>query len=192
MGRKVLGILGSPCIESNSAALLDAVLEGAKSMGAEVEKLNVTELNIHPCDGCGKCDSGAGCRSYQDDMTPIYVKLRQVDALVLSSPVYFMGVSSQLKAFIDRCQCFWSEKYLLGKRAYEGKRRPKGFYTACAGSNKRTAFEPSLHTVRSLFQALDYEYSGEVLLGNTDSPEIEDLRAEALKKAYDAGRKLCK
>jgi len=190
--RKVLGILGSPCIDGNSSALLDAVLEGARSTGAEVERLNVTELNIHPCDACGKCDSEAGCRRFKDDMTPLYSKLRQVDALVLSSPIYFMGVSSQLKAFIDRCQCFWAEKYLLGKRAYEGRRRPKGFFIACAGSDKRSVFEPSLHTVRSLFQALDYEYSGEVLLGDTDSPEIDDMRAAALKQAYEAGRGLCK
>ncbi len=192
MPKKVLGIMGSPCLEGNAAALLDAVLEGAKSAGAEIERLNISELNIHPCDGCGRCDSEAECRRFKDDMTSIYVKIRQVDALVFSSPIYFLGVTAQLKGLLDRCQCFWAEKYLKGKRAYEGKRRPKGFFIACAGSEKPAVFEPAVRTIRSVFQALDYEYAGEVLLSNTDSPEIESLRSAALSRAYDAGRALCR
>lgn len=190
LARKVLGILGSPCVDGNASLLLDAVLDGARDAGAEVERLNVSDLRISPCDGCGRCDSEAMCSRFKDDMTPIYAKLRQVDALVLSSPIYFMTVSAQLKVLIDRCQCFWTEKYISGKRAYEGRKRPKGLYVACAGSSKASVFEPSLHTVRALFQALDYEYAGEILLGGTDSPDIETLRKGALEKAYDAGRAL--
>lgn len=184
--------MGSPCIDGNASLLLDAVLDGAKSMGAEVERFNVTEMEINPCDGCGECDSAAECHRFRDDMTKIYARIRQVDALVLSSPIYFMSVSAQLKALIDRCQCFWAERYIIGRRVYEGRRRPKGFFTACAGSSKPLVFEPSLHTVRSFFQALDYDYAGEVLLGNTDAPQVESLRTSALKRAYDAGRDLCR
>ena len=186
---KVLGILGSPCTDGNTAALLDAVLEGASKAGAEVERLNITDLNISACDSCGSCDSTGECEVKGDDMALIYRKIREVDALVIASPVFFMSVSAQLKALIDRCQCFWIEKFVLKHDPYKGRRRPRGLLVATAGSAKPIVFESAIHVAKAFFIAIGYEYSGEVLLGETDRLSTS-ARQAALAKASAAGDSL--
>ncbi len=188
---KVLGIQGSPCANGTTARLLDAALEGAVAAGATVEKLDLASARIEPCRACDDCGSGNGCVMKGDDMDRVYRLIREVDGIALASPIYFMGVTAQAKAVIDRCQCFWVEKFVEKRTPYEGKRRPKGLFLSCAGSSKPSMFEPSLHVVRSFFAALDYEYIGELLLPNTDDPDLEKRLPAVLESARLAGRRLC-
>ena len=190
MPKKVLGILGSPRLQGNTADLLDAVLEGARLAGAEVERLDLAMMSIDPCVECRRCDADATCAVKTDDMHQIYARIREVDAIALASPIFFMSVSSQTKAMVDRCQSFWVERFVMQKRAYEGRARPKGLFVACAGSPKPIVFDPARHVVRAFFAAIDYEYAGEVLLGFTDDPEISPRKVEALERARVAGSAL--
>src|SRR4030042_960222 len=186
---KVRGILGSPCTDGNTAARLDAVLEGASKAGAEVERLNITDLRIEACDSCGSCDSTGECGAKDDDMVMIYRKIREVDALVIASPIFFMSVTAQLKALIDRCQCFWIEKFVLERDSYKGRRRPRGLFVATAGSAKPIVFQSAIHVAKAFFIAVSYDYSGEVLLGETDKLSKSALEA-ALTRARAAGKSL--
>lgn len=192
MSLKVLGILGSPCLDGNASDLLEAALKGAKAAGAEIERLDLARMSVHPCRECRACDSGAECAHGQDGMGEIYKRIREVDAIVLSSPIFFMSVTAQTKAMIDRCQCFWVERYVLKRRVYEGRRRPKGLFLSCAGSDKPIVFEPAKHVVKAFFAAIDYEYVGEVLLQFTDDPGLGPRKAAALKDAESRGAALVK
>jgi multimeric flavodoxin WrbA len=192
MATKVLGILGSPCVKGNTSELLDAVLEGARSGGAEVTRIDLSSMSIRPCLECGGCDSGASCVHAVDDMKRIYGLIREMDAIVIASPIFFMGVTAQTKAMIDRCQCFWVERFVLKKRAYEGRRRPKGLFVSTAGGPKEKVFEPAIHVVKAFFSAIDYEYAGEILLGNTDSADIQERKKAAIATARKAGRSIIK
>ena len=118
------------------------------------------------------------------------IRSGEVDALVVASPIFFMGVTAQLKAVIDRCQCFWIERFVLERRPYEGKRHPKGLFVATAGSQKPEVFSPAIHCVKALFIALDYSYAGEILLPNTDASDIAERRKPVLLRAREAGKKL--
>ena len=171
--------------------MLDSALKGASEKGAEVERLDLVKLDINPCMACHQCDPGSSCRRHKDDMGLIYSRIREVDAIVLASPIYFMGVTAQTKAMIDRCQCFWIEKYVEKIRFYEGKRRPRGLFISCAGSPKQVVFEPAIHVVKAFFAAIDYQYSGEVLLGYTDDQALPARKHSALEDAESAGRRLC-
>lgn len=190
MTKKVLGILGSPCKDGNTAVLLDAVLDGARRAGASVERIDVSDLRIDACDGCRRCDVSGSCARPGDDMRMLYRKIREVDALILASPIFFMGVSAQLKTVIDRCQCFWIEKFVLGMKPYEGRSHPRGLFVSTAGSPKPEVFDPAIHCVKALFIALDYRYAGEILLPNTDAKDIAVKRKPILLRARAAGRKL--
>lgn len=191
MAAKVLGILGSPCVKGNTADLLDAVLEGARENGAVVERFDLARMKIGGCMECGGCDAGDACVQARDDMVLVYERIRSVDAIVMASPIFFMGVTAQMKAMIDRCQCFWVERFVLKKRAYEGKKRPKGLFVSCAGGPKDKVFEPAVHVVKAFFSAIDYDYKGEILLGHTDSSDLEPRKKVALERARAAGKALC-
>lgn len=188
---RILGLMGGPCLDGNTSDLLEAVLEGARAAGADTERLDIARLRLNPCQECRQCDASASCVQRTDDMGQIYSRIRMVDGIVLASPIFFMSVTAQTKAMIDRCQCFWVEKYVMKKRAYENARRPKGLFVACAGSPKPIVFEPAKHVAKAFFAAIDYEYAGEVLLGYTDDPKLAPRKKEALELAREAGKRLC-
>ena len=98
---KILGLSCSPRREGNTMILLNQVLEGAKSEGAEVELFSVAGKDIKPCDGCRACNKTGEC-VIKDDMTPLYGKLLESGGIVFGTPVYFYGMTAQAKAIIDR------------------------------------------------------------------------------------------
>jgi len=109
---KVVGINASPRgSRSQTLRLVRAVLKGAKSKGAEVEWVDLCRLNIRYCSSCGVCHRNGKCVK-RDDFQSLYEKLLAADGLVMGSPNYFMSVTAQMKALIDRmagaihCQLF--------------------------------------------------------------------------------------
>jgi multimeric flavodoxin WrbA len=102
--KKVIVLLGSPRKKGNSAILADQIARGAKSTGARVETLFIHGMKIAPCKSCYACQkpNSKGC-SIKDDMQTVYKKLREADAWVIASPVYWFTVSAQTKLWMDRC-----------------------------------------------------------------------------------------
>jgi len=113
---KVLGIVGSPRKNGNTEILVKEALESARKLGAEIEMINITGLNITPCDGCESCDTTGKCK-IEDDMQVIYTKLLQSDGIIFGSPVYYWGVTAQMKAIIDRTFVFRKTRQLRNKVA---------------------------------------------------------------------------
>ena len=101
--RRILIVKGSPRKNGNTSILADLVAEGARAQGAHVDTVLLQGMNIQPCDACDACKSRTdqGC-IVQDDMQQVYPKIREADALVLASPVYWFSYSAQTKLFIDR------------------------------------------------------------------------------------------
>jgi multimeric flavodoxin WrbA len=101
--KQIMVVLGSPRKNGNSATLAQSLIDSAKNAGADVESYYLHGMNISPCDACGACreDDSTGC-VIDDDMQVLYQKIRQSDALVIASPIYYFNVSAQTKLFIDR------------------------------------------------------------------------------------------
>ena len=98
---KVLGISCSARKGGNTEILVRAALVGAKESGADVELLQISGMNIAPCDGCSTCHQSGECR-IKDDMQKIYKKILVADGIILGSPVYFWSISGQAKTLMDR------------------------------------------------------------------------------------------
>ena len=105
--RKLVVLLGSPRQKGNSAALAEQVVTGATAGGADVESFYLHGMEIQPCDACEACrgHSDDGC-IVEDGMQEIYPKLRDADAFVIASPIYWFNMSAQAKLFMDRCYAF--------------------------------------------------------------------------------------
>jgi len=98
----ILGISGSPREGSNTDYLVKVALEAAEEVsGEETEFLSVRDLDISPCRACDECTETGEC-AVNDDMQDVYELMRECDGMIIGSPVYYGGVSAQLKALMDR------------------------------------------------------------------------------------------
>lgn len=107
---KVIGFNASPRKKANTVTLVEAVLKGAASKGAETRLVNLNELNIKGCQGCEACKKDPGKCAHKDDLSPLLQEMKGCDAIVLGSPIYWFRVSAQLKMLIDRFYCFMGEE----------------------------------------------------------------------------------
>lgn len=164
----ILALSGSPRKNGNSETLLHAFLKKAPEAGCSVEFIRLCEFNIHPCLGCGGCDRTGEC-VVNDDMQLLYPKILLSPRIVLSSPIYFYGITAQAKAFIDRCQALWNRKRL----AREGEHRSagvarKGFLVTVSASAGKRVFDGAILTARYAFDAMGADYAGEYAVRGFD------------------------
>jgi len=184
---KVLGIMGSPRIKGNTDLLLDEALKGAKIQGAEVEKLVVDKLKIAPCKEYLGCFKDGNC-VIRDDMDDIYPRLLEADVVIIASPMFFYGVSSQAKALIDRCQALWARKHILKQSLPNGGR--KGAFIAVGATKGKRLFEGAILTVKYFFEAIGVEYADELLIRGVDTRGEIKEHPIALSDAFDLGKRL--
>jgi len=102
----VVALSGSPRAGSNVDTLVEAALLGAKEAGAETLHLPARTLRVRACEACGPdpVEDGGDCL-FHDDMDRVYEALARATGVLVATPVYFSGVSAQLKLVIDRCNC---------------------------------------------------------------------------------------
>ncbi|MCK9277639.1 MAG: flavodoxin family protein [Methanoculleus sp.] len=195
MSKKIIALLGSPLIDGNTAHLLDEAIRGVEEAGCEVEKIAVAHQDIAPCMEIFYCKENETCR-IRDDMIEIYNKFREMDSLIVATPVMTMGIPGKLKSFIDRFQVFYMAKYHRGKSfVTPGRRRErKMLFLSIAGMNLPTVFEGAKMTARAFGEIIDCPYWDEVLQNDMDT--IQDIRTRpdvmeaAYRKGYELGRLL--
>jgi multimeric flavodoxin WrbA len=98
---KAIGIVGSPRKNGNTEIITRHVLKAVKEERIETELITLAGLDIRPCDGCAACRSGKTC-PIEDDLPPIYAKMKEADAIILTSPVYYGSATALLKALMER------------------------------------------------------------------------------------------
>ena len=184
---KVLGIMGSPRLEGNSDLLLDEALRGARSQQATVEKLVVDKLNITPCQECHGCLKDGNC-VIKDDMVGVYPKLLDADGIIVASPIFFYGVSAQLKALIDRCQALWARKYVLKQTLTDSVR--KGAFIAVGATRGERLFDGPKLTIKYFFRTINVEYMDEILIRGVDKRGEIKEHPTALSDAFELGSRL--
>ncbi|MDR1084812.1 MAG: flavodoxin family protein [Deltaproteobacteria bacterium] len=99
---KVVAVLGSPRVSSNSALLAQAAI---KTTGAEAEDVRcffLHELNIKGCQGCYSCKNKTETCIVTDDLSPVLSAAGAADLVILTAPIYIGDISAQQKIFIDR------------------------------------------------------------------------------------------
>ena len=187
---KVLGIAGSPRRDGNTDHLLRQVMAGASSSGVKTKTVVLSELNIAPCRHCDGCIKTGKC-VVDDDMQWLHTDIRETEHIVLASPIFFMGVTAQTKAMIDRCQALWVIKYVLKLPvAINPYKERSGVFISVGGSKLLNLFEPAKATVKSWFTTLDIKYADELVFSGVEESGSIRLHPTALKDAFSIGQKL--
>lgn len=119
----LLGVCGSPIREGNAEAFLREALKEAGTQDAvTTNEMLLSRQKIGDCRHCNWClvkqEKGRFC-AIEDDMTEIYPRLIEADALIVCTPTYAGRLSGYTAAFMDRFRAL-----VLGKRyrgALDGK-----------------------------------------------------------------------
>jgi multimeric flavodoxin WrbA len=185
----VLGIYGSCRKGGNSDQLLDKTLEGARSSGAESRSIYARELKMSGCLACNGCDKTGKC-IVKDDMQLVYPLFEWADIIFLASPIYFYGLSGQVKLIVDRAQAMWAKRSLeKDAEARKGYSSGKGYLIAVGATRGKNLFDGSQLTARYFFDALDMSYDGGIFFRSLDKRTAVNENPETLQEAYNLGLK---
>ncbi len=100
---KVILFNGSPRVAGNSFQALEIVKKELEKENIEAEIVQIGKLDLNGCRGCGACYKTRNNKCIIDDeMNEIIPKIIEADGYVFASPVYYAGMSPQLKSFMDR------------------------------------------------------------------------------------------
>ena len=104
--KKVIILNASPRKNFNTFQLLNEAQKGAESAGAEVEFINLVDLNYKGCMSCFACKrKGAnlgGLCAWKDDLRPVLEKIIQSDAVIIGSPIYYSYPTGMFRNLIER------------------------------------------------------------------------------------------
>jgi multimeric flavodoxin WrbA len=176
-------------MRGNTALLLDEALKGAKQQGADIDKIIVDKLDIQPCREYYGCEKDGKC-VIKDDMDSIYQKLLDADRVILASPMFFYGLTSQVKALIDRCQALWVRKHVLQLMPPDGNR--KGAFIAVGATKGKNLFDGSILTVKYFFESIGIKYTDELLARGIDKKGEVEQHPGILSQAFELGKRLVK
>lgn len=111
--KHIVILSGSPRKNGNTNLLCRQFQQGAEEVGHSVRFIPLAEKRIGFCRACDVCMRNGGACIQKDDMENILCAFQQADVVVLATPVYFYGVSAQMKACIDRTYPIWQH---LGRK----------------------------------------------------------------------------
>ena len=176
---KILVITGSPHKHGTSDLLASQFIKGAQEAGHNVERFDAAFANLHPCLGCDKCMTSGPC-CQKDDMQIVLPKLLDADLVVLVTPLYYFGMSTQLKMVIDR---FYSANGRI-----QSKHMDSILLATCWDSDKQIIEGLKLH-YEILCNYLNWNNRGMILglgCGNVSMTKHTDYP----EQAYRMGREL--
>lgn len=176
---KIIVLTGSPRKNGNSDILATQFIRGVEENHQEVIRFDAAFKQVHPCVACNTCRMKGGPCVFQDDFAQISQEIIAADMVVFASPIYYFGISAQLKAVIDR---FYSinEQICKPKQAV--------LLLTYADDTRETA-EPIISHYQAMLKYLRWQDVGQVLAsGVWDAGDINDTLFP--EQAYELGKNL--
>lgn len=176
---KIVLLEGSPNKNGSSNTLANAFIEGAKEAGHSVDVIDAAHANIHPCTGCIHCGYEGPCVQ-KDDVDDIRARVLAADMMVFVTPLYYYGMSAQLKTLVDRFCAFNS--------SIQRKHMKSAMIAAAWNADGRT-FEALESHYKTLVCYLNLKDMGAVRGKGCGTPSMTK-RSRYVQQAYELGKNL--
>ena len=176
---KIVVLEGSPNKNGSSNMLAESFIKGAKEAGHSVQIVDVAHAKIHPCTGCIHCGYEGPC-SQTDDMNVIRRTILDADMMVFVTPLYYYGMSAQLKTLIDRFCAFNS--------SIQRKHMKAALLTVAWNSDNWT-FDALVAHYKTLVKYLRLKDQGTVLGKGCGTPAMTQ-GSGYVEQAYELGKNL--
>ena len=176
---KIIILEGSPNRKGSSNLLADCFKQGAEEAGHTVEIIDAAHADIHPCTGCIHCGYEGPCVQ-KDEIDRIRPKILEAGMLVFATPLYYYGMSAQLKVLIDRFCAFNSSVQ---------RRHMKSALLAAAWNSDDWTFEALESHYKTLVRYLNLTDMGMVLGAGCGTPSMT-RHSQFPQQAYNLGNRL--
>ena len=176
---EIVVLEGSPNKKGSSNLLAAEFIRGAREAGHVVEIIDAAHANLHPCTGCVRCGYEGPCVQ-KDDMEKFRKQILEADMMVFVTPLYYYGMSAQLKIVIDRF-CAYNSSIT--------RKHMKSALLAVAWNSDDWTFDALESHYRTLVRYLDLEDQGMVLGRGCGTPAMTK-HSQYPEMAYQLGNRL--
>lgn len=176
---KIVVLEGSPNRNGSTHILADCFRQGAEEAGHTVERIDVAHADIHPCTGCIHCGYEGPCVQ-KDDVEGIRERILDADMLVFATPLYYYGMSAQLKIMVDRFCAFNSSIQ---------RKHMKSALLSVAWNSDGWTFEALEAHYQTLVRYLNLQDMGMILGKGCGSPSMTK-HSPYTQRAYELGNRL--
>lgn len=173
---KILIITGSPHRKGTSALMVEKFIEGAESAGHQIVQFQAAFKNVKPCMACNYCRNNDGQCVQKDDMEELKPQILSADMIVFATPLYYFGMTAQIKKVIDRFFAFNTELRSTPKKAA---------LLATCGDKDTWAMDALVSHYETVCRYLKWEDTGKVLaFGVYERGDIEKSEYLEMAKAF--------
>ena len=177
---KVLVISTSLRLKSNSDALAESLIRGARDAGHEVEHISLKGKDLKFCTGCLACQKTQQC-VLKDDAVRIAERVKASDTLVFATPIYYYEMSGQMKTLLDRLNPLYPSDY----------RFRKVYMLMTAAEDEDYVPEKAVNGLQGWVDCFEEaEFAGSLFCGGINDPGEAAGRKEEQHEAYEFGEKL--
>lgn len=184
----IIGLQGSPRLNSNTFTLLDLALKGAREEGVETEMIFVQKIlreQKYPyCVNCVEECTGACYRGTA--LEEVFELFSRADGIILASPVYYGTISGQIKGLWDKTRRLRNNMMLynvVGGAISVGRMRFGGQETTL-----KTMFDMML--VQGMLLTGDGHFSTDAGYHGVCAQEPVAKDMNALKRALAMGKRM--
>ncbi len=179
--KNILVLTGSPRKNGNSDMLADAFIKGADAAGHNAEKFAAGNHTIAGCRACDACFTKDTACAFRDGFTELEPLLERADAIVFVTPLYFYGMSAQIKAATDRLY-----SYVAGERP-RTLHIAESAFIICGGEDHLESYTGAVETYKNIMKYMQWKDRG-VLIAPAVYGKGEVMKTGALADAEKMGR----
>jgi multimeric flavodoxin WrbA len=181
--KKILAFNGSPRIEGNTVAVIDKILDGARTGDVKIEKVHLNAIKMDGCQALEVCRSTGVC-AHDDSFSPYYKKINEADCFIFVSPLYMSRITGQMKCFIDRLYPYIDDNF--NSRMKKGKKAVLALTWAASGPG----YGNSELDFWATFLSTHMEVVAKIGLAGISGAGDFLRNSAAVEQAYQAGVKL--
>ncbi len=180
---KIVIFNGSPRMDGNTATMLQMIERGAKEHHADVKNYVLFKMKFMACQGCFACRMQEDCL-VNDELSKALEDIKDADAVVIGSPVYFMQVTGPVKNLYDRLFPLIGQD---GKPRYGEK---KIVTTYSQDNDDPDMFSMYFDYLAAVFPGFGFVDEERLVSTQSNNPESAEKNQELMRRAYDIGRRL--
>ena len=107
----IVGFSASPRPTGSTAWVVETLLGGARTHGAQTHSWSSASLDLQPCRACFACRTKDRICVIQDDMQQVHASILEAKSLVLGMPIFMGQMSAQAKIFVDRLHALFAPRF---------------------------------------------------------------------------------